>query len=114
MPLAPALHNQIIVRDFAANRTLVSNPAGNFAAKLAALGFAAAALYFIRAVAIALAEHLVWLIQQLIQLGALFSAGKEWSPLELLGYYHERGIVTGNWRGIAWTGGGNWRILTGR
>ena len=42
MPLAPALHNQIIVCDFAANRALVSNPAGNFAAELAALGFAAA------------------------------------------------------------------------
>jgi hypothetical protein len=39
---------------------------------------------------------------RLIELGALFSAGRDWSPEEVVQYYREQGFINGSYRVIAW------------
>jgi hypothetical protein len=35
-------------------------------------------------------------------LDALFSAGHDWSPAELVSYFYEQGVFTGSYREIKW------------
>lgn len=44
------------------------------------------------------------LVKELLMLGAVFSAGRDWSPSEVVGFYRDQGIVVGPYREIAWTG----------
>lgn len=50
------------------------------------------------------------LIHELIKLRAVFSAGRDWSPAELLDYYREQGIVRQSYRVIAWRGQDSFQI----
>ncbi|RQS26431.1 hypothetical protein DIE03_23280 [Burkholderia sp. Bp8992] len=44
------------------------------------------------------------LVAALIDLDALFSAGRDWSPQALVEYYREIGVVRGAYRSVAWSG----------
>lgn len=57
-------------------------------------------------------EDRVSLIHALIELDALFSAGRDWSPEELLNYYVELGYITESYRIIFWEGQGQYNIKT--
>ena len=43
-------------------------------------------------------------IEELIGLDALFSAGKDWSPEDLLAYYKELGLFNKPYKVISWRG----------
>lgn len=45
----------------------------------------------------------IQLVVKLIELGALFSSGRDWSPEELVQYYVEQGSVSGPYRVISWS-----------
>lgn len=42
------------------------------------------------------------LVATLVDLDALFSAGRDWSPQALVEYYREIGVVRRGYRSIAW------------
>ncbi|VBB12289.1 hypothetical protein [Burkholderia stabilis] len=44
------------------------------------------------------------LVGTLVELDALFSAGRDWSPQALVEYYREIGVVRRGYRSIAWRG----------
>lgn len=45
----------------------------------------------------------VSVLVKLIELGALFSAGRDWSPADLVQYYREQGFINGSYRVIEWS-----------
>jgi hypothetical protein len=49
------------------------------------------------------ADDRIKVLVRLIELGALFSAGRDWSPAELVEYYREQGLISGPYRVIEWT-----------
>jgi len=44
------------------------------------------------------------LVAALVDLDALFSAGRDWSPQALVEYYREIGVIRNDYRSIAWRG----------
>jgi hypothetical protein len=44
----------------------------------------------------------VRVMAKLIDLGALFSDGRDWCPAALVQYYHERSLINGPFRVITW------------
>ncbi|MCA7968107.1 hypothetical protein [Burkholderia cenocepacia] len=44
------------------------------------------------------------LVAALIDLDALFPAGRDWSPQALVEYYREFGVVRSGYRSVAWRG----------
>ncbi|VWD12358.1 hypothetical protein [Burkholderia lata] len=44
------------------------------------------------------------LVVALVDLDALFSAGRDWSPQALVEYYREIGVVQRGYRSVAWRG----------
>lgn len=43
-----------------------------------------------------------FLVRELIGMDALFSAGRDWSPAELVDFYREKGFITQSYRMISW------------
>lgn len=50
------------------------------------------------------------LVRQLVQLGAAFSTGKDWSPAEFVEYLKELGLVTQSFKTISWKGPGQFEV----
>lgn len=49
-------------------------------------------------------------IEKLIDMGALFSEGRDWSPAELLNFYCEQGRIKIAYKVISWRGQDNYII----
>lgn len=94
--------NEIIVLDIAGSplRVLVDGEARS--AQLTQLGFHHEHDQMVREV-VDEADRLA-VIHHLIELDALFSRGRDWSPSELLEYYKEKGTVLSPYRTVAWVG----------
>jgi hypothetical protein len=54
-------------------------------------------------------EGMARIARGLIALGVPFSAGREWSPSEVVEDLRDRGLVDGPFQEIAWTGA-DWRL----
>lgn len=48
----------------------------------------------------------------LILMGALFAAGRDWSPAELVDFYKEQGLFTQQYRVISWKNSGSFEITS--
>ena len=42
------------------------------------------------------------LFQKLIEIGTLFSDGKDWSPSKIVRHYRDKGLIRGDYLRIAW------------
>jgi hypothetical protein len=42
--------------------------------------------------------------------GICFSRGREWNPTELFEWFRERGLLTGSFRSIGWSGPGSFEV----
>lgn len=51
------------------------------------------------------------LVKRLIELKALFSAGRDWSPEELVEHYRDNGVITPSYRSISWLNPDQYRIV---
>lgn len=51
------------------------------------------------------------LVNSLIDLRALFSSGRDWSPAELVDFYREQGVVTANYRMITWKNPNQYMVI---
>ncbi len=100
--------NEIVVLDLAGNYSRVACKDPVSIGALNALGFHMDGDQLVKAIS-GDAER-QQLVRELIKLCALFSAGKDWSPAELLGYYREQGTVCESYRVIAWKGQDSFQI----
>lgn len=53
----------------------------------------------------------IYLVRELIDLGALFSAGDGWSPAEIVELHASKGLANGPYKRIAWKNQGEYAIL---
>lgn len=101
--------NATVVLDIAGDwLRLISNKPED-EARLTELGFVVDDGYLVRRVLDALDRKVLAL--ELIKIGALFSAGRDWSPAELVEYYREQGDIQEKFRTIAWTGPTEYSIV---
>ena len=92
--------NSIVVLDIAGKRARVFCNDANKEAALLGAGFAKDGSVFVRSIQDD--EDRKQLVLLLAAHQALFSAGKDWSPAELVAHYKERGLPLGNFRVISW------------
>lgn len=103
-----ATNPSVIVEDIAGNMAVVV--AQDLAAEneLLALGFSKSDGVFEKPVGAI--DDRVTLVRQLIQLGAAFSAGRDWSPSECVEYLKDQGLVTQSFKTISWKGPGQFEV----
>lgn len=92
--------NETIVVDVAGNRCAVLTDVPAHAQVLQATGFVKQGDQWTRQISDDADRQN--LVKMLIDLKALFSAGRDWSPEELVEHYRESGAITTAYRSISW------------
>ncbi|PCE26089.1 hypothetical protein BWP39_16320 [Paraburkholderia acidicola] len=92
--------NETIVLDVAGNTCAVWTDIPDHFEVLQSLGFVRSDDRWMRQIADA--TDRLRLIQVLIEMKALFSAGRDWSPQELVNHFRETGAISGAYRSISW------------
>ncbi|WP_241017854.1 hypothetical protein [Burkholderia sp. Ac-20349] len=94
----------MLVTDIASHVAVVVTDAESSVDALARLGFVRQTDRWERAIADDTDRRA--LVAALVELDALFSAGRDWSPQALVEYYRGIGVVRSAYRSIAWRGPG--------
>ena len=102
--------NELIVTDIAGNFARLICENTNTFSVLESMGFSQEDKHFVRSIKDD-ADRLQ-LVLALIDMNALFSSGRDWSPAELVELYRDEGRVTKNFRIITWTAPGDFLITT--
>lgn len=92
--------NELVVLDIAGNRARAKCDLPNMESALLSLGFIHEDDQMVREIIDDLDRQR--LVRELISLDALFTAGRDWSPSELVDYYREQGFVSQSYRVITW------------
>ncbi|VWB55969.1 MULTISPECIES: hypothetical protein [Burkholderia] len=101
--------NETVVIDIASNRCVVLSDVPAHVSKLQTAGFHKQGDQWIRPISDdADRQHLV---RMLMELNALFSAGRDWSAQELVEHYRENGAVTAPYRSVSWVKPDEYRIV---
>ncbi|MGN7985009.1 hypothetical protein [Burkholderia sp. 22313] len=101
--------NETVVIDIAGNRCVVLSDVPAHIARLQASGFNQQGDQWVRPISDdADRQHLV---RMLMDLKALFSAGRDWSPQELVEHYRETGAITAPCRSVSWVRPDEYRIV---
>lgn len=103
-------NKNIIVKEIAGNRAVLESNDEQQQTKLEAIGFVRDGGRLIRPVVDDADRK--YLIIKLINMNALFSSGRDWSPEELLDYYSEKGIINQPYQVISWSDKTNFEIIT--
>lgn len=106
------LKDKVVVTELAGNNILIANDNDNFKSMLFSFGFEKVGRYFSISISMRDVDKRAYLIQKLIEIGALFSAGKDWSPSEIVGYYREKGLIEGHYFEISWRNKQDFNITT--
>jgi hypothetical protein len=95
--------NEIVVVDIAGRvaRVRTANTSTSNKAALSRLGFTEEGDDMIRAISDT--SDRCRLLESLLDLDALFSYGRDWSPSELVEYYRDLGFISRAFRVIAWS-----------
>ena len=91
----------VIVAELAGDRAAVKTENLFLAAQLISIGFGINESSTFN-LAIRDEDHRLSVIDILIELGALFSSGRDWSPEELVRYYVELGEINKKFKVISW------------
>ena len=102
------LNGEILVSEVAGNRAVLVCEKPSAIASLNKLGFVSQGDQMVRPISDVADRQNI--IKQLIELEAVFSSGREWSPEEVVDLYHEQGIVGTSYRVITWRGPGQFSI----
>jgi hypothetical protein len=94
------LKNKIVVQDIAGSKARLKTTNDSLKITLSKMGFLEEAEQLIRIVTDDGDRKA--LISSLIDMDALFSTGKDWSPAELVDYYYEQGIIKKPYKTISW------------
>jgi len=92
--------NELVVLDIAGKRARVKCDLKNIEPILSFLGFVREGDQMVREITDDLDRQ--GLVRELIALDALFAAGRDWSPSELVDYYREQGLVSQSYRVVTW------------
>lgn len=101
--------NEIVVLDIAGANARVVCSDKEDQVNLAKLGFTLENEQMVRTIADVPDRQK--LVGALVNLGALFSSGRDWSPAELVDFYREQGVVSTGYRIIAWKNSNEYMIL---
>lgn len=93
-------NNEVVVLDIAGGTAHIYAADASHERTLKGLGFSHAGDRHIRPIVDE--SDRKSLVRRLVEIGALFSAGKDWSPAEIVNYYREKNLVMGQYRVIAW------------
>jgi len=102
--------DEIVVTEVAGDQARVQATSSIHKSQLSRLGFEEQADALARP--ISGVDDRIHVLAKLIELGALFSAGRDWSPEELVQYYREQGSISGPYRVIAWKNHEQFEIST--
>lgn len=97
------LKDKVVAIELAGNKILLANANGYFKNELIGMGFEKVeSPYYSISVPTDDIEKRAALFQKLIEIGTLFSCGKDWSPSEIVKYYRDKGLIRGDYLRIAW------------
>lgn len=105
------LIDKVIVIDIAGDFSLVKTENHEITVKLIDLGFHLNENGFFEKIN-KTQEERVSNIKSLINIDALFSSGKDWSPEELMSYYSELGLIKQPYKIISWKSPNEYIIRT--
>jgi len=94
------IDNEIIVLDIAGDVARLQLGVMAASSEITNIGFKQAGDYFVRTIIDD--DDRIMVVQKLLSVGALFSAGPGWSPAELLDYYRDQNFIDGKFRVISW------------
>lgn len=92
--------NCVIVRDIAGKYARIKNNNKNYKDYFLSLGFMPDGDQLSREIIDD--DDRIEIIKKLIEVGALFSSGRGWSPEDILAMYSEKGLVNKNYLVISW------------
>lgn len=101
--------NETVVVDVAGNRCVVLTDVPAHAHVLQSNGFVMEGDQWTRQISNDAERQR--LVKMLIDLKALFSAGRDWSPEEVVEHYRDTGVVTAAYRSISWLKPDQYRIV---
>lgn len=94
------VRDEIVVLDIAGSRARVACGKPDAEAALLALGFVHEGTQMVREISDDAVRQK--LVGTLIELKALFSGGRDWSPAELVDLYRDQGVILNGYRMITW------------
>ncbi|MDG0803662.1 hypothetical protein [Pectobacterium polaris] len=100
--------NTIIVNDIVGNTIKLRVKGEGLINKVKGLGFSHSDVFMIKIVEDE--NEKLNVIRELVKLEALFSFGYGWYPSEVMAFYKEKGIYTGSYKVISWSGQSHYRI----
>ncbi|WP_062113025.1 hypothetical protein [Collimonas pratensis] len=103
------VENEIVVLDIAGARARVVCGKPSVEASLIALGFAPEGDQMARPISDVADRQKI--VGALIELGALFAGGRDWSPAELVDLYREQGTILTGYRMITWKSPSQYSII---
>ena len=106
------LKDKVVAIELAGNNILIANNNDNFKNELISLGFEKVEPYYSISIPVDDVEKRAVLFQKLMELGTLFSNGKDWSPSEIVRYYRDKGLIKGDYLRIAWRNKQDFDITT--
>ena len=96
------LKDKVVAIELAGNNILLVNDNDNFKNELISLGFEKVEPYYSISMPIDDVEKRAALFQKLMEIGTLFSNGRDWSPSEIVRYYRDKGLIKGDYLRIVW------------
>ncbi|MFC6053782.1 hypothetical protein A6M14_00220 [Acinetobacter sp. Ac_877] len=102
-------YRSIVVRELAGNRASVTTFDLELIIQLERIGFKVDE-YENFSLEIIDESHCIDIINTLIDLEALFSVGRDWSPEELVLYYREIGKIDRSFKVISWKNNNNYSV----
>ena len=96
------LQDKVIAIEMAGNNIFIANDNDNFKNELISIGFEKVEPYYSISMPTDDVEKRAVLFQKLIEIGTLFSDGKDWSPSEIVIHYRDKGLIRGDYLRIAW------------
>lgn len=94
------VNGQVVVLDIAGGSARVACGRSDAETSLFALGFSMEGNQMVRPI-LDISDRQK-LVGALIELGALFTSGRDWSPAELVDFYREQGDILTGYRMITW------------
>ena len=102
------LQDKVVAIELAGNNIFIAN----FKNELISIGFEKVGPYYSISMPTDDVEKRAVLFQKLIEIGTLFSDGKDWSPSEIVRHYRDKGLIRGDYLRIAWKNKQNFNITT--
>ena len=106
------LKDKVVAIELAGNNILLVNDNDNFKNELISLGFEKVEPYYSISMPIDDVEKRAALFQKLMEIGTLFSNGRDWSPSEIVRYYRDKGLIEGDYLRIVWRNEQDFDITT--